>query len=221
MIEAVIFDIDGTLIDSVEGHAQAWDAALREFGFTPDLQAVRRQIGKGADQLLPSFLKPDEIKQVGAAIDDRQSEIFKARHLADVEAFPRVRDLFDQLRRDGVKCVLGSSGKAADVEQAETIADITGLVDAMATSEDVDRSKPSPDIVQVALEKIAPIPASRCVFVGDTPWDAQAARRAGVIALGIASPVFRDDELRAAGCQQVVNSIEDLRQAYEQLLNSV
>jgi HAD superfamily hydrolase (TIGR01509 family) len=219
MIQAAIFDIDGTLIDSVEGHARAWEAAFREYGHEPGLEALRRQIGKGSDQLLPCFLRPEEIARHGEAIDERQGKIFKTRHLADVKAFPRVRDLFEQLRRDGVKCVLGSSGKPADVQQAEAIADIQGLVDAMATSEDVDRSKPSPDIVQVALEKIAPISASRCVFVGDTPWDAQAARRAGVMALGISSPVFNENELRMAGCQHVFASIADLRHDYEQLLS--
>jgi HAD superfamily hydrolase (TIGR01509 family) len=218
MLEGAIFDIDGTLIDSVEGHAKAWAAGFREYGFTPDLEELRRQIGKGADQLLPHFLKPHDVQRLGKAIDARQGEIFKEGYLDSVRPFPGVRSLFEQLRRDGVKCVLGSSGKPSDVERAETIANIKGLVDAMATSEDVDRSKPSPDIVQVALERIAPTPAERCVFVGDTPWDAAAARRAGVVALGLSSQVFNDDELRAAGCQQVFKSITDLLARYDDLL---
>ena len=122
------------------------------------------------------------------------------------------------MRDDGVKRVLGSSGKAEDVQTAEAIAQITGLVDAMATSEDVDRSKPSPDIVQAALQAIAPMSAARSVFIGDTPWDAQAARRAGVKAIGICNSVFGDDELVAAGCQQVFNSIPDLLRHYDELV---
>jgi beta-phosphoglucomutase-like phosphatase (HAD superfamily) len=165
VIEAAIFDIDGTLIDSVEGHARAWEAAFKEFGFDVELAAVRRQIGKGSDQLLPALLRPDQIERVGEAIDSRQGELFKARYLAGVQPHPGVRELFEQLREDGVKRVLGSSGKPEDVEQAEAIADITGLVDAMATSQDVDRSKPSPDIVKVALGAIAAA-AARCVFSG-------------------------------------------------------
>src|ERR1700712_5224220 len=210
MIEAAIFDIDGTLIDSVEGHALAWDAAFKEFGFDVDLAAVRRQIGKGSDQLLPALLKPDQIERAGKAIGARQGELFKARYLGGIRSFPDVRNLFERLRDDGVKRVLGSSGKPNDVEQAEAIADITGLVDAMATSQDVERSKPSPDIVQVALKAIAPATPARCVFIGDTPWDAEAASRAGVIALGLSNPVFSDDELAAAGCQRVFKSIPDL-----------
>jgi HAD superfamily hydrolase (TIGR01509 family) len=217
MIEAAIFDIDGTLIDSVEGHAQAWEAAFKEFGFEVELAAVRRQIGKGADQLLPALLKPDQVARAGEAIESRQGELFKARHLASVQPFPGVRELFERLRDDGVKRVLGSSGKPEDVEQAEAIADITGLVDAMATSQDVDRSKPSPDIVQVALGAIAAA-AARCVFIGDTPWDAEAASRAGVMALGLSNPVFSDIELVAAGCRWVFKSIPDLIRRYDDVV---
>jgi HAD superfamily hydrolase (TIGR01509 family) len=218
MIEAAIFDIDGTLIDSVEGHAQAWEAAFKEFGFDVALAAVRRQIGKGADQLLPALLKPDQVARAGEAIDSRQGELFKARHLASVQPFPGVRELFERLRDDGVKRVLGSSGKPEDVEQAEAIADITGLVDAVATSQDVNRSKPSPDIVQVALKAVAPAAAARCVFIGDTPWDAEAARGAGVIALGLSNPVFSDIELVAAGCRWVFKSIPDLIRRYDDVV---
>lgn len=219
MIEAAIFDIDGTLIDSVEGHAQAWEAAFKEYGFDVDLALVRRQIGKGADQLLPTLLTPDQVARAGKTIDARQGEIFKTRHLQGVRPFPGVRALFERLRDDGVKRVLGSSGKPDDVEKAEAIAEITGLVDAMATSEDVDRSKPSPDIVQTALQAIAPTPAARCVFIGDTPWDAEAAQRAGVIALGVSNPVFSDDELTGAGCRRVFKSIPDLLRHYDDVAN--
>ena len=219
VIAAAIFDIDGTLIDSVEGHAQAWIGALKEYGFAPELSAVRRQIGKGADQLLPVFLDEAEVRRVGAQIDARQGELFKARHLADVVPFPSVRELFERLRDDGLKRVLGSSGKPSDVEQAEAIADIVGLVDAMATSEDVARSKPSPDIVQAALAAIAPVEASRCIFIGDTPWDAEAATRAGVVALGLSNPVFSDGELEAAGCERVFKSIPELLRHYDDVIS--
>ena len=219
MIEGAIFDIDGTLIDSVEGHAQAWETAFKQFGFDVELAAVRRQIGKGSDQLLPTLLKPDEIERAGKAIETRQAELFKSRHLQGVEAFPGVRELFERLQDSGVKRVLGSSGKLEDVETAKEIADIVDLVDAMATSEDVDRSKPSPDIVQAALQTIAPTPAARCVFIGDTPWDAEAARRAGVIPVGLSNPVFSDDELIAAGCQRVFKSISDLLRHYDDVVD--
>ncbi|HEY1561830.1 MAG TPA: HAD family hydrolase [Caulobacteraceae bacterium] len=117
-----------------------------------------------------------------------------------------------------MKRVLGSSGKPEDVEQAEAIADITGLVDAVATSQDVNRSKPSPDIVKVALKAIAPAAAARCVFIGDTPWDAEAARGAGVIAIGLSNPVFSDIELVAAGCRWVFKSIPDLIRRYDDVV---
>jgi beta-phosphoglucomutase-like phosphatase (HAD superfamily) len=97
----------------VEGHAQAWEAACKEYGFNVELAAVRRQIGKGADQLVPALLTPDQVERSGKAIDARQGEIFKTRFLKGVRSFPGVRELFERLREDHVKRLLGSSGKRA------------------------------------------------------------------------------------------------------------
>ena len=215
MIAAVIFDIDGTLVDSVDAHAKAWVAGFSDLGIEVDLDAVRLQIGKGADQLLPVFLNPDAVKRLGEAINARQSKIFREAFLPQVRAFAGVRPLFERLRSDGVKCVLASSGKPADVDTNRKLAGIDGLVDAVATSEDVDQSKPSPDIVRAALQRIAPTPADSCLFVGDTPYDAEAALRSGVATIGVTGGAFDAGALQAAGCKVVYRDIEDLLQHYE------
>jgi len=215
MIEAAIFDIDGTLIDSVDAHAEAWVEGFKRHGFAVDYEPVRRQIGKGSDQLLPVFLGPDDLDAFGPVVDATQGEVFKQHYLATIQPFPGVRELFERLKRDGVTRVLASSGKAKDVSINQRIAGVEGLVDAVATSEDVDRSKPAPDIVHAALKRIAPTPGGRCVFIGDTPYDAEAAIRASVPTVGVLGGGFAEDELRSAGCRAVYRDVKDLLDHYE------
>lgn len=219
MLEAAIFDMDGTLIDSVDAHARAWVIGFRDHGVEVAFDAVRRQIGKGADKLLPVFLDTSAIERLGKAIEARQGEVFRDQFLPQIRAFPGVRRLFEQLRDDGVKRTLASSGKPEDVARYQEIAEISDLVDALTTSQDADQSKPAPDIVQVTLRRIAPTPPSRCVFIGDTPYDAEAATRAGVPAIGVLSGGFAETELRAAGCGDVYRDVEDLLDRYAALVN--
>jgi HAD superfamily hydrolase (TIGR01509 family) len=217
MIEAAIFDIDGTLIDSVDAHAKAWVAGFRDHGVPVDFAEVRRQIGKGADKLLPVFLDPAALAKFGQAIEARQGEVFTSQYLAQIRPFAGVRTLFERLRGDGVKCVLASSGKRKEVSRYQEIANITDLVDAVATSEDAAQSKPSPDIVEAALHRLAPTPPGRCVFVGDTPYDAEAATRADVVTIGVLSGGFAEASLRSAGCKNVFRDVEDLLAHYQAL----
>src|ERR1700744_4386226 len=135
MIEAALFDIDGTLIDSVEAHAKAWTIAFAEHGVEAAFDEVRRQIGKGADKLLPEFLDKAALDALGKRIDARQAEIFKDDYLRQIRPFPGVRPLFERLKSDGVKRVLATSGKPEDVSAYKEIANIADLVDTGATSE--------------------------------------------------------------------------------------
>jgi HAD superfamily hydrolase (TIGR01509 family) len=217
MIDAAIFDIDGTLIDSVDAHARAWLIGFEEHGVAVKLDDVRLQIGKGADKLLPHFLDKAAVDHVGNAIEARQNEVFTARFLSYIRPFPGVRTLFKRLRADGVKCVLCSSAKPEEVSRYQEIAHISDLVDAVSTSDAVEESKPAPDIVEAALKKIAPTQPARCVFIGDTPYDAEAATRAGVSAIGVLGGAFGEAELRAAGCCAVYSDIEALLANYSAL----
>lgn len=210
MTKAVLFDIDGTLLDSVDLHAQAWQEALERYGVRVPYAQVRAQIGKGGDQLLPVFFSKEDLERRGEEIEAYRSKLFKDRYLPQVRPFPGVRDLFERLRRQGTRLVLASSGKADEVEYYRKLADIDDLVDAATSSDDVERSKPCPDIFAAALAQVAPIGAGEAVAVGDTPYDAEAARKVGLTVVGVRCGGFPEAELRAAGCAAIFDGPEDL-----------
>ncbi|RAK52571.1 HAD family hydrolase [Phenylobacterium deserti] len=203
MARAVIFDVDGTLIDTVDLHAAAWVDTFRHFDLDVAYDAVRSQIGKGGDQLMPVFLPPDMLEARGEEIETFRSELFKRDYLPKARGFPQVRDLFQRLKADGVIIAIGSSCKADELPVYTDLADVTDLIDVKTTSDDAERSKPFPDIFQAALEKLAPLTASDVLVVGDSPFDAEAAGRAGLGAVGVLCGGFPEAELRAAGCRAI------------------
>jgi HAD superfamily hydrolase (TIGR01509 family) len=215
MIKAVIFDIDGTLIDTVDLHAEAWVEALRHFGYEIAFQDLRSQIGKGGDQILHGLLPPEVIEGRGDEIKEFRSDLFKRDYLDRARAFPGVRALFERIRRAGQKAVLASSGNADEVERYKTIAGIADLIDSATSSDDAERSKPFPDIFQAALAKLAPLTPEEAVVIGDTPYDAEAARTARMKSIGVLSGGFSEQALREAGCIAVYRDAEELLHRYE------
>ncbi|MEZ5786215.1 MAG: HAD family hydrolase [Xanthobacteraceae bacterium] len=215
MIKAVIFDVDGTLIDSVDLHAEAWVEAFAHFGIKTDGAEVRRHIGEGADRLMPAFVPNDMLKTRGEEIDAFRSGLFKKKYLRQVRPFPGVRALFERVRSAGQTIILGSSCKADELESYKKIAGIADMVDGATTSDDADRSKPSPDIFEAALEILAPISAGETIVVGDTPYDAKAARRAGIATIGLLCGGWSELELRDAGCIAVYRDPKDLLENYD------
>jgi HAD superfamily hydrolase (TIGR01549 family) len=170
-ITPVLFDVDGTLIDSVDAHAQSWTEALRVWGHDVPFEAVRRQIGKGGDQLLPVFLSRQEIERVGDELEAYRGRLFKQRYLLHLKVFPGVRALFERLIADGKRIGLASSAPEEELAQYKKIADITDLIGSQTAADDADRSKPHPDIFEAAFAKLGhPDPAS-VVVIGDTPYD--------------------------------------------------
>jgi beta-phosphoglucomutase-like phosphatase (HAD superfamily) len=128
MIEAIIFDVDGTLVDTVDMHAEAWQRAFKEFGKDLEFQAVREQIGKGGDQLMPEFLSEKELKEFGEKLEKRRTELFDEEYLPKTKPFPKVRELCERIKKDGVKIVLASSATGDEVEffkKAMNIADLS------------------------------------------------------------------------------------------------
>lgn len=214
-MNAVIFDVDGTLVDSVDLHARAWRETFLHFGKDIPLKVVRSQIGKGGDQLLPVFLSQDELGRDGAALERHRSELFKTRYLDQVKAFPRVRDLFHRLIGDGHRVALASSAKGDELETYKRRAGIADLIAAETSSDDAARSKPYPDIFQAALARLQ-LPPDEALVVGDTPYDAQAARRAGIPAIGLRCGGFPERELAASGFFALHDSPADLLLHYEQ-----
>lgn len=213
-IKAVIFDVDGTLIDSVDLHAQAWVEAFAHFGIVVSHADARGQIGKGGDQLLPVFLTEDRVARDGEAIESFRSDLFKRKFLSQVRPFPGVRALFECLRAEGMAIALASSGKAEEVAHYQELLGITDLVDVTTTSDDAERSKPYPDIFEAALAKLAPVRASEAIVVGDTPYDAQAAKAAGLATIGVLCGGFPAADLRAAGCAALYQDAQWLRDGF-------
>jgi HAD superfamily hydrolase (TIGR01509 family) len=214
MPKAVIFDVDGTLVDSVDLHARAWQDAFAEFGHEIALGELRGQIGKGGDQLMPVFLSPDELEQRGEALDSRRSEILKERYLGRVTAFPQVRALFERIRQDGTKIILASSAKSDELATYKKIANIADLIDAETSSEDAEKSKPHPDIFEAALATIPGLNAANAIVIGDTPYDAEAATKANLRVVGMLCGGFPEADLREAGCIAIYADPEQLLAQY-------
>jgi HAD superfamily hydrolase (TIGR01509 family) len=212
MVRGVIFDIDGTLVDSVDLHAIAWRRALYRFGHRVPYDQVRAQIGKGGDQLLATLI-PSASPAERARIEEHRARLFRRWGLPQVRAFPRVRDLFLHARGRGQRIALASSAKASEVPVYERLAAIGDLVDARTTSADAEASKPEPDIFGVALARLG-LPAADCAVVGDSPYDAEAAARLGLRAVGVLCGGFHADALRAAGCLELYRDPADLLDRY-------
>jgi HAD superfamily hydrolase (TIGR01549 family) len=215
MITAAIFDIDGTLVDSVDLHAAAWQEAMQKFGHSVPFDLIRTQIGKGGDQLLPVFLTREELDQYGEALLEYRSEIFKKKYFPRVRPFPRIRDLFQRLKNDGKQLALASSAKGEELEDYKRIAQIEDLVDEQTSSDDAERSKPHPDIFQAALARLHKVEVCEAVVIGDSPYDAIAAGKLGLRAIGVRSGGFPERDLRAAGFNIQYNDCADLLDHYK------
>jgi HAD superfamily hydrolase (TIGR01549 family) len=214
MLSAVIFDIDGTLVDSVDLHAQAWRRAFRQFGKDVSFDVVRRQIGKGGDQLLPVFLSPPELERFGKELDHYRAKLFKREYLPRVRAFPQVRQLFERIRRNGKRIALASSAKGDELATYKKIAGIADLIDGETSSDDADKSKPCPDIFYAALSTLGDLAPQNALTVGDTPYDAQAAGKAGLRTIGLLCGGWSAEDLRAAGCIAIYRDAADLLAHY-------
>ena len=208
-VAGVIFDVDGTLVDSVDLHARSWQRVLAKWGHDVPFETVRSQIGKGGDQLMPVFLSPEEVERDGEAIEKERGALFKAEYLDQVRPFPGVADLLRALLDRGLKVALGSSGKEEEVEHHKRLLGIDGMDVAQTTSEDAERSKPHPDIFRAALDKLR-LPAGGVMAVGDTPYDAAAAVRAGITPVGVLCGGFAAGDLTKAGCVALYRDPADL-----------
>jgi HAD superfamily hydrolase (TIGR01549 family) len=214
MIEAVIFDVDGTLIDSVDQHAAAWMETFAHFGRGVPFHDVRAQIGKGGDQLMPVFLSRQQIDLQGKEIETYRTRLFQRKYLPTVHGFAFVRQLFHRVQSDGKKIALASSAKGEELQTYKKIAGIADLFQEETTSDDAEKSKPHPDIFLAALDRLK-VPPARALVVGDTPYDAEAAARAGMTTIGVLCGGFPEQVLRKAGCVAIYRDPADLLGRYE------
>jgi phosphoglycolate phosphatase-like HAD superfamily hydrolase len=219
MIKAILFDVDGTLIDSNDLHAAAWREAFLHFGIDLPHEAVRSQIGKGGDNLMPALLPPELVADKQEEIEAFRGDLFKRDYLPRVVPFARVRGLFERIASEHKKIVLASSANEDELRFHLGVIGAEDLVSATTSKDDVEHSKPDPDIFAAALAK-AGVDAAEAVVIGDSPFDMQAAAKLGIRTIGFRSGGFPDEVLRQAGAAELYDSPADLLARYDQSLLS-
>jgi HAD superfamily hydrolase (TIGR01549 family) len=207
MPAAAILDIDGTLVDTNYQHAIGWYRAFRDNDLILPVWRIHRHIGMGGDQLVAALAGEDFEERCGDDVRDAESEHYKSL-IDEVEPMDGARDLIVALCESERAVVLASSAKEEEVEHYIDLLDCREIVDGWTTSADVESTKPEPDLVQAALEKME---AEEGVMVGDTPWDVEAARKAGVDTIAVLTGGFSEAELREAGAVDVFESVRELR----------
>ncbi len=212
MPPVAILDIDGTLVDTNFQHAVAWYRAFHQHGVVIPLWRIHRSIGMGGDQLVPSVAGDEVEEQLGDDVRPAHDAIYFTM-IAEVEPLPGARDLIVELKDRGYTVVLASSAKSTEVDHYLDLLDARDLADDWTSSSDVEATKPSPDVVGVALDKIG---GGEAVLVGDSIYDCEAATRAGVTALGVVTGGFGEAELREAGAVSVYDSLPDLQHQLDQ-----
>jgi HAD superfamily hydrolase (TIGR01509 family) len=204
----VVLDVDGTLVDTNYQHAIAWHRALRDHGYAVQLWEIHRHIGMGGDQLVAALIGVEGERSDGEAIRDAEGEAY-GELIGEVQAMDGATELLRELRGDGAKAIFSSSAKAGEVEHYLDLLDARDLVEGWTTAADVERTKPHPDLIHVALEKAGD--GGPAVMVGDSTWDVKAAEAAGIPTLAVLTGGFSEEELREAGAAGVVKSIGELR----------
>ena len=213
-ITAVLFDIDGTLVDSNDHHVLAWEEAFAGIGARFDRQVIHDQIGKGTDMLVPTLL-PDLDEEAQERLGKAHGDAFKARYLAEVKPFPGARDLLARTHAAGLRVVLASSASTDELDHYLDLLDARELVSETTSADDVERTKPAPDIFATALDKIGSPPADEVIVIGDTPYDVEAAGKCGVAAIAVRSGGFGDDVLTQAGAVAIHDDVAALLRDYD------
>lgn len=197
MLQGVIFDIDGTLVDSNDAHAQSWVDTFGEAGYNVPFESVRPLIGMGADKLLPKTIGISHEAEEAKKLVKRRSEIFRENYLPHLRSLNGSRALVLRIRSDGLKAIVATSAKDEELKGLLAAAEVGDLMEEKATASDAKRSKPDPDIVEAAIEESGIAPQN-LVMIGDTPYDVEAASRAKVRAIAFRSGGWTDEALKGA-----------------------
>ena len=208
---AILLDVDGTLIDSNDAHAQAWVDAGAEFGYAIEFDRVRWLVGMGGDKVLPELTGLSEDSEEGKKILDRRGEIFRTKYLPQLKPFPKARELLLRFREEGYKLVVATSASEKDLQALLKQAGVDDVIERATTSDDAAESKPAPDIVVAALKKAHAKP-DEAIMLGDTPYDVAAARRAGVEIVAVRCGGWHDEDL--AGAVTIYDDPADILKHY-------
>ena len=214
--KAAIFDVDGTLIDSNDLHIEAWREAFRRYGKELGHDELHAQMGKGGDQLMPVFLSQHELEKFGEALEHMRGDLFIRNHLPRTKSFPGVRALFERLKSDGIRIVLASSAKEEELAHHKKNLDVDDLLEGATSADDAEHSKPCPDIFVAALQQLKGVSCEEAIVIGDTPYDAEAAAKAGMRTVGVLSGGFSAERLRRSGVIALYSDVADLLQRYDE-----
>jgi len=207
MPATAILDIDGTLVDTNYQHALAWYRAFRQHDIVLPIYSIHRHVGMGGDQIVPALAGEEIERELGEAIRSAEKALFLSM-IEEVECFEGASQLLRTLKERGHSLVLASSARQKEVDHYLELLDARGLADAWTTSADVESTKPKPDLVLAAMEKVK---ADQAVMVGDSTWDAIAAKKAGVPSIGILTGGFSERDLQGAGACCVFESVNELK----------
>ncbi|WP_396643175.1 HAD family hydrolase [Microbacterium sp.] len=204
---AVLFDIDGTLVDSNYLHIDAWDRAFAEAGHPVAVWRIHRSIGMDSGKLLERLLG-DHAADLSDAV--KQAHARNYSEMSDrLRPFASARELLDELSRRGHRVVLATSAPQEELDALLAVLDVADAVDAVTSGEDVEAAKPEPDLVNIAVER-AEVTPDRALLVGDSVWDIYSAARAGVRSIGVRSGGYSSAELLEAGAAAVYDDVADL-----------
>jgi HAD superfamily hydrolase (TIGR01549 family) len=215
MSRAALLDVDGTLIDSNYQHALAWFRAFRRHGIVLPIWRIHRHVGMGGDQLVPALAGKRVDEEHGDAIRDTRTEIY-SELIGEVQPLEGARELIADLKDRGLTVVLASSAPQDEIDHYLDVLDARELADGWTTDDDVESTKPEPDLVRAALAKAG---TGDAFMVGDTPWDIEAARKAGIDTVTLITGGFSEQELRDAGAAAVFDSVEELRKRLGEIVD--
>ena len=204
-----ILDVDGTLIDTNYQHALAWFRAFARHEIVLPIWRIHRHIGMGGDQVVSALTDERTERELGDEIRDAEKSLY-GEMIGEVRAMEGSQSLIDELRERGHRVVLATSAKQEELDHYLDMLDARERADAWTSSEDVESTKPEPDLVHAALQKLDADPGD-AMMIGDTPWDVEAAKRAGVATIAVRTGGFAAEELREAGALAVYESVAELR----------
>lgn len=198
-LHAVIFDVDGTLIDSNDAHAHAWIDAMASHGHHVSFEKLRPLIGMGGDKVLPEILGIDKDSEEGKKISAERKQLVKSRYLSTMKSFPKAKELLEHIHECGLKLMIATSAEPDEIEQTLKIVgpNVQGLMEEETTAKDAKQSKPDPDVMKVALEKSG-LSVDEVVMIGDTPYDLEAAAKVGIKSIAFRSGGWDDKDLSQA-----------------------
>lgn len=214
--EAVLFDMDGTLVNSNDLHASAWAEVLERFGHEVTAEQVWPLIGKGGDKLLPELTGIEADSPEGKQISETRAKIFIEHYAPRVKAFPKAKELLQHLQTQGKKIVIATSANQEELQAILKASGLEGCFPDMTSADDADASKPDPDIITAALKKVGE-PADRAIMIGDTPYDVEAALRAGTSIIAFRSGGWSDEDFEGAVavCEGAEEMLTELRRSPE------